>query len=78
MPDVARWEEAGQWVEVDLGLCNGAGLCVDVCLADVCQVVDGKVKADNIGECVECGGCQAECPNNAILSHWVWSQTSNP
>ncbi len=72
MSDVKRWEEADQWVEIDLGLCTGAGQCADVCPADVYQVVDGKVKADNIGECVECGACQDECPNNAILRHWAW------
>jgi NAD-dependent dihydropyrimidine dehydrogenase PreA subunit len=72
MSNVKRWEEADQWVEIDVGLCTGAGQCVDVCPADVYQVVEGKVKADNIGECVECGACQDECPSNAILSHWAW------
>ncbi len=72
MPDAKRWEKADQWVEIDLDLCNGAGACVDVCPVDVYQVVDGKVKADTIGECVECGACQGECPNNAILRHWAW------
>lgn len=72
MSNVKRWEEADQWVEIDLGLCTAAGQCADVCPADVYQVVEGKVKADNIGECVECGACQGECPNNAILRHWAW------
>ncbi len=72
MPNAQRWEEADQWVEIDLKLCNGAGQCVDVCPADVYQVVDGKVKADNIVECIECGACQDVCPNNAILRHWAW------
>ena len=72
MSNVKRWEEADQWVEIDLSLCNGAGNCADVCPESVYQVVDGKVKSDSIGECVECGACQDECPNNAILRHWAW------
>ena len=35
MSNVKRWEEADQWVEIDLGLCNGAGQCADVCPADI-------------------------------------------
>ena len=67
-----RWGDTDRWVEIDLGLCNGAGQCVDVCPADVYQVVDGKVQAENIAECVECGACRDVCPNNAILRHWAW------
>ena len=72
MPDAKRWGEADQWVEIDPGFCTGAAQCADVCPADVYQVVDGKVEAGNIGECVECGACQEECPSNAILRHWAW------
>lgn len=72
MPRATRWEEADQWVEVDLALCNGAGQCAHICPADVYKIVDGEVKADSIGECVACGACQDVCPNDVILRHWAW------
>jgi NAD-dependent dihydropyrimidine dehydrogenase PreA subunit len=72
MSSVKRWEAAGQWVEIDLDLCNAAANCVDICPGDVYHVVGGKVNAERIGDCVECGACLNECPNNAILTHWAW------
>lgn len=72
MSDVKRWEEEGQWVEIDLDLCTGEAECVDVCPADVYVLTGDKVSADTIAECVECGACEDICPNDAILSHWAW------
>jgi phytoene dehydrogenase-like protein/NAD-dependent dihydropyrimidine dehydrogenase PreA subunit len=68
-----RWEEADQWVEIDLSLCTGASQCSDVCPVGVYQVFDGKVKVDAIGECIGCGACQDICPSGAILRHWAWA-----
>lgn len=72
MPDVKRWADGDNWVEIDLDLCEGAAECVDVCPAEVYEVVDGVVQAGNIGECVECGSCEDACPNDAILGHFAW------
>ncbi len=72
MSNVKKWEQEDLWVEIDLELCNGSGKCAEICPEGVYDVVDGNVKADNIGECAECGSCQGECPNNAILSHSAW------
>ena len=72
MSGITRWETAGQWVEIDLNLCDGAANCADICPGDVYEVIDGKVIAERIGDCVECGACLNECPNSAILSHWAW------
>jgi NAD-dependent dihydropyrimidine dehydrogenase PreA subunit len=72
MTRVEKWEDGEHWVEVDLDLCFGVSECVDICPVSVYTVVDGKVKAENIGECIECRACQGICPNNAILRHWAW------
>ena len=72
MSNVKKWEGADHWVEIDLDLCAGAVVCVNICPMGVYKLVDGKVQADNIGECIECGACQDVCPSKAILRHWAW------
>jgi NAD-dependent dihydropyrimidine dehydrogenase PreA subunit len=72
MPDVKKWEESDQWVEVDLALCSEAAQCVESCPSDVYKVQNGKVNADNIMQCIGCAACQGVCPSNAILNHWAW------
>jgi len=72
MPETKRFEDGDAWVEIYLDLCVAAGECVSVCPSDVYEIVNGKVNADNIGECIECGACQDVCPTNAILKHWAW------
>ena len=49
-----------------------SGECVSVCPAEVYEVINGKVDAENIGGCIECGACQDTCPFNAILKHAAW------
>ena len=73
MSDIKRWEEADHWVEVDSALCRGISRCIDVCPMGVYSLVDKKVVAENIGECIACGACRDVCPNGAIVSHWAYS-----
>jgi len=72
MPDVKRFESGEMFVEIDLDACVAAGECVDICPADVYEIVDGKVTADRIADCIECGACEGVCPTNALLKHWAW------
>ena len=72
MADVKRYESGDAWVEIDRELCVASGDCVDTCPADVYEIVEGKVQADNIGECIECAACDGVCPTDAILDHWAW------
>jgi len=72
LTNLKKWEDNEHWVEVDLDLCIGAADCVDVCPVEVYKLVDGKVVADNIGECTDCMACQDICPTNAILNHSAW------
>ena len=66
MSSIKKWEDEDQWVEIDLDLCVASEECVDVCPAEVYIIIDGKVNAENIGECIKCGACQDTCPYNAI------------
>ena len=72
MVEVRKWEDQDHWVEIELDLCVGAADCVDVCPVEVYQLIDGKVVAENIGECTDCMACLDVCPTNAILNHSAW------
>jgi NAD-dependent dihydropyrimidine dehydrogenase PreA subunit len=72
MTDVKRYEFEDMWVEIDRDLCVAAGECVEVCPAGVYEIVDGKVQAERIADCVECGACEGICPTDAILNHFAW------
>ena len=72
MTNIKKWEDNQNWVEIDLDLCLGAAECVNTCPSEVYSLRDGKVTAENIGECVQCMACQDSCPNNALLNHSAW------
>ena len=66
MSNIKKWDEGENYVEIDLDLCIGSGECTNVCPAEVYELIDSKVNADNIG------ACQDVCPKKAILTHWAW------
>jgi NAD-dependent dihydropyrimidine dehydrogenase PreA subunit len=72
MSKIKNWKKGENFVEIDLDLCSGKGECVSICPVEVYELVDSKVNADNIGECISCGACEGVCPNKAILNHWAW------
>ncbi len=72
MVNIKKWEVQDHWVEIDLDLCVGAADCVDVCPVDVYELIDGKVIAENIGDCTDCMACLDVCPTSAILNHSAW------
>ena len=72
MSSIKKWEDEDHWVEIDLDLCEASEECVNICPAEVYIIIDGKVNAENIGECIKCGACQDTCPYNAILKHSAW------
>lgn len=59
-------ESLGITIEIDYDKCVGHAECVNVCPADVYEIVEGKSVAKNIDECVECCACVESCPENAI------------
>jgi NAD-dependent dihydropyrimidine dehydrogenase PreA subunit len=50
--------------EVDPGLCNGCGICIDKCQMDAIIMVDG-IAVVNPDRCIGCGNCVALCPSGA-------------
>jgi len=72
MVNIKRWEDEDKWVEVDLDRCVGASRCVSVCPAEVYSLVNGKVAAEDIIECIQCLACQDACPTKAIIKHFAW------
>ena len=55
--------------KVDMNKCKGHGDCFDVCPADpnVYEIRDGKAYVVNADACIECGACEAACPEVAIV-----------
>jgi NAD-dependent dihydropyrimidine dehydrogenase PreA subunit len=53
---------------IDNDLCNGCGICVNYCPADVIRM-DKKIKKAVIKypeDCILCGYCALDCPQNAV------------
>ena len=72
MTNKKKWEAEDHWVEIDLDLCQGAGDCVEVCPTEVYELIESKVNAENIIECIDCMACDGICPYEAILNHSAW------
>ena len=51
---------------IDKDKCNGCGECVDICPAEVLEMVDNKTEVANIDECLGCESCVETCPESAI------------
>ena len=47
-------------------LCNGCGLCVDVCPHAVFEMNGRKAVLARPADCMECGACQLNCVTAAI------------
>jgi len=53
-------------ITIDAAKCNGCGECVDICPAEVLEMVDEKSSVANIDECLGCESCVETCPEEAI------------
>ncbi len=47
-------------------LCNGCGMCINVCPHAVFELNHRTVRVVHGEACMECGACQLNCPMNAI------------
>lgn len=63
----SRTHEAGR-LQFFPELCNGCGLCVQVCKDFSIRIVDGKAERSDqaVFGCIGCGHCMAICPQGAI------------
>lgn len=52
-------------VTINQDLCNGCGMCREVCPHRLLQV-EADLASVVAGDCMECGHCQAVCPQGAI------------
>jgi len=56
--------------EIDTDICNGCGLCVEVCPSMTLSMVDGVAKVTG-NDSIHCGHCAAICPEGAITVRGV-------
>lgn len=61
-----RYIEEVVTLELDVGLCNGCGLCLAVCPRAVFTMETGRVRLADRGACIECGACALNCVPGAI------------
>ncbi len=60
---------------IDKELCNGCGLCVEVCSHDTISIQDG-IACITGEESSNCDHCTAACPNRAIHVECIDSSMS--
>jgi len=53
-------------ISIDKEKCTGCGECVDICPAEVLEVVDEKCKVAKADECLGCESCVETCTEAAI------------
>jgi MinD superfamily P-loop ATPase len=51
---------------LDEALCNGCGLCVDVCRCGALVIVKNIIKIIDVNDCGYCTECELVCPTGAI------------
>ncbi len=59
---------AGKEPKVELGLCNGCGLCFQVCQRGAIIIKDGRAVID-YEKCRPCGQCLQVCPSSALVEN---------
>jgi NAD-dependent dihydropyrimidine dehydrogenase PreA subunit len=54
--------------KIDSALCDGCGICVEICCADVIRMNEREWKAviQYPDDCAVCRMCEIECPQHAI------------
>jgi len=53
-------------LQYEADLCNGCGMCINVCPHTVFAMNSHKIVPVSADDCMECGACQGNCPTGAI------------
>ncbi|OGQ77732.1 MAG: ferredoxin [Deltaproteobacteria bacterium RIFOXYA12_FULL_58_15] len=53
-------------LELDVGLCNGCRMCLNVCPHQVFAMHDKQAAIVALDKCMECGACALNCAEGAI------------
>ena len=53
-------------IRIDQWLCNGCGMCIDVCVTDILVEGEDVPVVAYPDECWHCGACMMDCPTDAI------------
>ena len=61
-----RYLEDVVTLQLDPGICNGCGMCLNVCPHGVFSMDHGRAAITDRDACIECGACAINCPVNAI------------
>ncbi|HOW59248.1 MAG TPA: 4Fe-4S binding protein [Candidatus Omnitrophota bacterium] len=56
-------------IRIEETLCDGCGICKEICPVDGVRVINGKAVANL--KCMDCGTCISSCPPQAISANKV-------
>ena len=56
-------------LKIDGELCNGCGICLQVCPHQVLALEDRRAIARDLDACMECGACSTNCSQHAVSVH---------
>ena len=54
-------------IKIESDLCNGCGICLQVCPHQALAMEDHRVVVRDADACMECGACRMNCSQGAIF-----------
>ncbi|MHA1754454.1 MAG: DNA-directed RNA polymerase subunit D [Candidatus Odinarchaeia archaeon] len=73
----AKWEPVSACyykyepiVKIDYKTCTNCGKCIEACPRNILKEENGKIKIQNIEQCILCNLCVKACESNSITVTW--------